>query len=285
MISVVFVGLGLAGCSSAEGVMARSPEVVAPSPAAPLQPSARARLLRYEVESELPGGATSKTVVTHAYDAAGRLVKTERGGVATSYGYDAAGRLVFEDTRTGQGTGTRTEHTYDANGRIARTCRFEDVGILAVMPNDGCTSFQRDAKGRVVREVTGPTDSGRASITSAPVDVVYTEDASGRLIQEVRMQGGREISVRRYERDAAGRVVVETFDALHAPGIEEKKTFVYDRAGEVARVTLERAGVAGEGTAEYEYEGGRVVRATGALPSGEVFVYSQHSVGRWFYEG
>ena len=192
LLSVVCAGLGLAGCSSADGSMARAPDVVAPAPAAPLQPGAQARLLRYEVESELANGATSKTLVSHAYDAAGRLVKSERAGVTTTYGYDAAGRLVSEDTRTGQETGTRTEHTYDASGRIARTCRFEDVGVLDVMPNDGCTAFQRDAKGRVVREVAGPTDSGRSFISSAPVDVAYTEDAAGRLIGEVRTQTGRD---------------------------------------------------------------------------------------------
>jgi YD repeat-containing protein len=277
---VVVAMFGCAGAGAPDARSAPAPDgsgTAAPAPApspSPSSPAPGAKLRRIEVESDLGAGAVARTVHTHVYDASGRLVEKRVGDGAgpervEHFAYDAEGRVVaVSHSSGGLGMGGSETRAYDGKGRLVRTCSFQEVGVLAVMPNNACEELSYDdATGRVIEE-RSLTFSSREVPQGQPwgaVQVSYEQDASGRVIAEHREQSGKRINTRRFEYDASGRVTQETFDALHTPELEEKKTFTYDADGSLAKMVRTRAGTSGTGRATYEYARGVLVRAHGAL--------------------
>lgn len=287
--------------ASASAPRSAAPAPDRPAPAPPRESAALHRpgsvegvlsdtgLLSVEATSDLGGGVGTTTIVRWQRDASGRPTALERvhnGGtlVTTSLTWDPAGRLVGERTETGMMTGTSTSYAYDAAGRVAQICSFQQVGPLAVMPNNSCVRYAYDEKGRVTRErsthFSSPEEPNGAPETV--IEVRYVEDAEGRVVDEDRYQDGRRASTRHYARDARGRVIVETFDALHTPEVEETKTFAYGASGEVVGAHRVRGGTFGEGEADFRYESGRLVSAEGYVPE-HAYAHTQRSVVRFRY--
>lgn len=297
--SVVWQALGVVMTAAVLGCAGASPPVQSGSPQGPSlpaqpetplpAPAPGARLARIEIEAKLPGGGVGRAVHTLRYDAAGRLLdKTiDMGSGATlveSYGYDADGRVVTVTRRSLDETGSTETRAYDGQGRLVRTCSFEQVGVFAVMPNNRCQETSYDAKGHASeeREIT----FSRAEIPQgqpwSATQVVSEEDAAGRVVKEHREQGGKRLSTKRFEYDAAGRVTLETFDVLATPELELKKVSSYGADGKLQRLVRTQGGNLGPGEATYEYAGGELVRARGAL-MGELMAPSNDAVAIYVY--
>ncbi len=296
---VVLAGLWLwlmgCGCSgggagSATPIEVPTPEpertaAPSPSPRSP-HPTSGKRLVRIEVESDL-GGVKATTIHRWVYDARGNVVRKEVDfgdgqPRITAFAYDAEGREVSIDTNPGGELGSATTIEHDAQGRRTKSCSFQRVGVLTVMPNNSCQELVYDAKGRVSEERTWLFSRQEVPAGAKPMVVVvrYEEDASGRVVTEAREQDGKRISEKHFRYDSAGRVVEETFDALHTPFVEERKVFERAADGSVVRQIRTRAG---EEKAVFEYEGGEIVRATGVLPD-EAMRHSSQSVARYSYQ-
>lgn len=274
-IGWLWAALAIAGCVEARAT---------PAQAAPK--GNPARLVRIEIDSDVGQGVHRRTTVRHRYDARGRLVATVRehggaAGVTTTFAYDAEGRLASERTGTGGGLGHHVIHTYDARGLKTRSCVIHEVGMLAVVPNNGCTHYEYDARGRLARERWESAFGG--SSMSPGVEIAYVEDAAGRVVEETRSSQGRAQSRHTYRYDAKGRLIEEAFDALHTPEIEERKTYSYDGAGQIERLDRTLGGTRGSGTSTYVYQQGRVVSASGALPPDETYAHGGFATIRYHY--
>ena len=81
---------------------------------------------------------------------------------------------------------------------------------------------------------------------------------------------------------AAGRVTLETFDVLATPELELKKVSSYGADGKLQRLVRTQGGNLGPGEATYEYAGGELVRARGAL-MGELMAPSNDAVAIYVY--
>jgi hypothetical protein len=162
---VVVAMFGCAGAGAPDARSAPAPDgsgTAAPAPApspSPSSPAPGAKLRRIEVESDLGAGAVARTVHTHVYDASGRLVEKRVGDGAgpervEHFAYDAEGRVVaVSHSSGGLGMGGSETRAYDGKGRLVRTCSFQEVGVLAVMPNNACEELSYDdATGRVIEE-------------------------------------------------------------------------------------------------------------------------------------
>jgi RHS repeat-associated protein len=121
-------------------------------------------------------------------DHAGRVVRTDVAGEITDYTYDAAGALVL---RTFSDESTEA-FTYDARG-----------DMVGATWSGGAIRLERDAAGRVVREVQVLGDEEHA-VTS-----VY--DGSGARVRRSTSVG----HVEQIERDAAGARTRTILDGLH----------------------------------------------------------------------
>lgn len=279
------------GAASTVGV---EPPAPAPSPA-PADPvpdvPPGARLARIEVLiTPGAGGDAVRKTIRFGYDGAGRVVSEahEGGGEQAhrvTYAFDEAGREVSRVSTTGL-TGETVESAYDAQGRLARRCSYQNVGPLAVMPNNGCVRFVYDASGRLVRELATHFMSHEEPPNAAATvtDVKTSLDAAGRVAAVVRVEGGVEVQRKTFERDAAGRVIVETTDDPRTPEVERVERTAWDAAGQIVRRVVVRwspnDGPRGEGV--YEYANGRLSRARGLLFE-EVGFHAGRAEARWVY--
>lgn len=146
--------------------------------------------------------------LTHGYDAAGNLVRTDAGGVVTTMAYDIRGRKVtMDDPDMGH-----WEYRYNAAGELV---------------------WQRDAKGQEVSIVYDRL--GRMVQRDEPEGATtWTYDTAaggvGKLAEVSGPGGYRET----YGYDALGRPALTT---THAEGESFSVLTGYDAAGRVARVT------------------------------------------------
>ena len=180
-----------------------------------------------------PGGART----TFEYGPFDLLkAQTAPDGGRYEFGYDASLRL----TDVSNPLGLHWRYTYDSAGRLVAESDFDEQ----------CTVYEHDAVGRVGRRVN-PAGQG--------VDYVY--DVMGRLV--AKTVGGETTT---YGHDAMGRLV-------RATGPDCDLRFERDRAG---RTVVER--VDGRSlVSSYDASGRRVERST---PSGARARYSYDAVGR-----
>src|SRR6266540_2358032 len=165
------------------------------------------------------------------YDATGRLVAAEVGGLRTSYEYDELGRLVRSVTSEGE----TTAYEYDALGRVtsAGSWRFaySDQGIVRTVAPDGST--------------TDYTYDRHAAVTSV--------DAAG---STVRFVYGEQQRVTRI--DASGETIAYDYDRNGQPvrrtGGGAAVAYSYDRRGELVRSVADTGEIV-----EYDYDGDDLV--------------------------
>jgi RHS repeat-associated protein len=126
--------------------------------------------------------------LTYRRDAAGRVTRSETAAEITDYAYDATGALISRTLPDD----TTERFAYDARGELA-----------CVAWPGGEIRFERDAAGRVVREVQVLGDEEHT------VTTVY--DAAGDRVRRFTSRG----HVEQIERDASGARTRTILDELH----------------------------------------------------------------------
>ena len=196
------------------------------------------------ITTGVPGGETA----TIAYDSAGRVVRTDVGGRATSYTYDSVGRL---SAIAGPG-GETTTYEYDSLSRVVAAGEasflYSDAGLIRAVIGEGdvveCTydsvsnliSFnQGEGHARLAydghRRVTGIDTTaetieyeydGRELVRRVEdgVRTEYSYDRRGRLVQSTGPDG--DVVDYQYDRDGS---------LLRASSPGGVTTFSYDRGG------------------------------------------------------
>lgn len=208
-----------------------------------------------------PGGTAVTPTTTHAYDAAGQLIRTtDPRGNTTSFGYDQLGRqvritdpapegqipgqtvveydLVGEKIAKTDPTGARAEVTYDDLGRAitatqverkpaaaayTTTLEYNDASVLTkqIAPGSKITTFTVNAAG----EVTTKTDP-------ATNKTVLAYDLAGRLIKLTDPESNATTA----EYDLAGRQIgVQDLNA--SGGLVRTFATGYDAAGNPVSAT------------------------------------------------
>ncbi|WP_406858742.1 DUF6531 domain-containing protein [Streptomyces sp. HUAS MG47] len=245
-------------------------------------PLGRSTSYAYDVE----GNRTKVTnargqTITTAYGPRSLPTKTtySDGTPTVSYGYDSAGQT----TSVTDGTGTRNL-TYDLNGRVLTigqpgatkpfTYTYNPNGTLAsrAYPDGRTTAFTYDDDGRVTGQTTNAKttayawdEAGNLTSTKLPTTAARTEsrtyDQAGRLTSMTEGNGNRT-----FERDAAGRVISDTFKDLATT--KPATRYGYDTAGRLTRSCTDTtgggsclSGTAGE-TYTYDKVGNRLTTKT-----------------------
>lgn len=201
------------------------------------------------ITTGVPGGETG----TIAYDSAGRVVRTDVAGRATSYGYDPAGRLSAIVDPAGE----TTTYMYDSLGRVVgagdSSFVYSDAGLIRAVLGAGALveytyysvsnviSFnQGESHARLAydghRRVTGIDTTaetieygydGRALVRRVAdgVQTEYSYDQRGRLVQTAGPDG----RVVDYEYDRDGSL-------LRASSLDGVTSFSYDRGGRLTAI-------------------------------------------------
>ena len=151
--------------------------------------NAAGQILTESNVNDFGNGDVSSDTYAYAYDANGNCVKkefsytqtwdgeTSAESTVTVSSYDAAGRLLREETTNSDGTSSRSEYAYDAEGRLL-TWNFTGTGEY----DSPCSCENSyDAQGNLVREVW--TDEDGTGTTT------YTYDAAGNLLSRVSDDG------------------------------------------------------------------------------------------------
>ena len=272
-------------------------------------------------EAVTPDGARRR----YQYDSYGNISRiTDPGGRIVQYARDLLGRITEEVAAGGQ----RYRYSHDAKGRLIETVhptgyratlRYDSADhIIAVDNGDGQFTFEyndagllvaaRDADGNTLRWSHDEAGNVVGTADSKGVQTTRKLDALGRLV-EIADSSNRKVS---FQRDALGRLTRITNAANYStmfsynPAdevVEEsfgdgmlKKSYAYDKAGQVLSVSVEPSGVrtefrydalgnmvsraSGGVTTTYEYdamnrlsqvrEDGKVVYTSGYGPSGEL---------------
>jgi RHS repeat-associated protein len=202
-----------------------------------------------------PGGAAVTPTTTHAYDAAGQLLRTtDPRGNTTTFDYDQLGRQVRASDPAPQGqpsgqtvveydlageklatvdpTGARTEATYDDLGRMitatqverkpsaaahTTTMEYNDAGVLTkqTAPGNRVTTMAVNTLG----EIDSQTDPANNK-------TLYSYDLAGRLTKTTDPVG----NATRIEYDLAGRQI-KAQDLNGAGAVVRTASTGYDAAG------------------------------------------------------
>ncbi|MFI7703257.1 RHS repeat-associated core domain-containing protein [Nonomuraea sp. NPDC049480] len=210
-----------------------------------------------------PGGTAVTPTVSHAYDAAGQLIRTtDERGYVTAFDYDQLGRQVrvTDPAPTGQTagrwvteydlageklasvdpTGARTQVTYDdlgrqitatqierkpANAAYTATMEYDDAGRLVkqTAPGNKVTTFTVNAAG----EVTSTTDPLTNKTT-------MDYDLAGRLVKTTDPNGNATVA----EYDLAGRqIAAKDLDASGTGTVLRTFRYGHDPAGNPVSAT------------------------------------------------
>jgi YD repeat-containing protein len=208
------------------------------------------------ITTGVPGGETA----TIAYDSAGRVVRTDVSGRATSYTYDSAGRLsAFVDPG-----GQTTTYEYDSLDRVvaAGDSRFvySDAGLIRAALGEGDVAdytydsvsnlislnqgesharFAYDAHRRVtdIDTTVGTIDyeyDGRALVrrVAGGVRTAYSYDQRGRLVRSADSDG--QVVDYQYDRDGS---------LLRISSLGGVTSFSYDRGGRLTAILGSDGGV------------------------------------------
>ena len=204
-------------------------------------------------------GTIDRTVTFVAVDGLvrQRVIVYPNGETSTTeYTYNDDGLLVHESSMN-------TTLAYNDEGLISQVCHVEDPGMLAYVPDNGCSLFTYDSAGRVIEETYHPTNQiDRIGDPSERHEYSYTLDDEGRVTAIEVISVGEPASRMTRTYDEAGNVVIEHIDSFHTEGIERTVTYLYD-GGELLRMETQALGVA----MVYNYAAGRLVSATGQNPT------------------
>jgi RHS repeat-associated protein len=210
------------------------------------------------------------------YDELGRLAKEDVGAAEKSYAYDAAGRMIRTELSD------PVTHTVDSFTRY----ELDDTGrpVLIASGRDDDERIQRfayDAAGRVVAS----TDPRGASVGDPAWTTNYRYDAAGMLVEtkappvSVTDAGGtgtqRPTSLQGYDKFGRPSTQVDPRDGI--------TTVAYDQAGRVTKTTSPEVELSGgqrtKPVESWTYDtAGSVTSAT--APDGSVTRYEYDSLGR-----
>lgn len=200
--------------------------------------------------------ATTTTVITHAYDDAGRLESsTDARGAEITTTYDALNRVL---TRTHVATGNTTVYAYDAHGSQVTVTEADGTAQERV------TQYSYDRNGAVLTATVDP--SGLALKTT------YTYDGEGRQLtvaQGTTASPSQQVTAFAY--DKLGRATTQTRDP---GGLAQLTQYFYDAAGRLTR-TIDADGASS--WTLYD-DAGRVTHTVNAL--GEVIAYGYDNADR-----
>lgn len=237
------------------------------------------------ITTGVPGGETA----TIAYDSAGRVVRTEVAGRATSYAYDSAGRLSAIVDPGGE----TTMYEYDSLGRVVAagdsSFAYSDAGLIrAVLGAGALVEYTYDSVSDVIsfnqgesharltydghQRVTGIDTTaetieygydGRVLVRRVAdgVRTEYSYDKRGRLVQSAGPEG----QVVDYEYDRDGSLL------RAASSLDGVTSFSYDRGG---RLTAIRG--ADGGVTRFAYDAAGLPNAVTPEVGDEVLVTFEH---------
>ena len=225
-------------------------------------------------------------VTSYSYDPAGRLIERVDGaGVVNRWTYDVSGRVASVASRGDDQTtverdavgrvraiselGVRHELSWDANGRLIRRARDEQVlawrydsdGNRAafIYPDGSETTYEYDAAGDLtslqhpaVGTLSLERDGGGRTVTLSGegFGARWTHE-EGRVVG-YHLDLGATTNSSRLERDEAGRVIAITRGDV-------TRTFDYDESGQLTRTV----GPEGESTFTYDANGRLIEERSG----------------------
>jgi YD repeat-containing protein len=208
------------------------------------------------ITTGVPGGQTA----TIAYDSAGRVVRTDVGGRATSYTYDAEGRLsAFVDP-----SGETTTYAYDSLGRVvalgdSRFVYSDDGLTRAVLGEGDVVEYTYDSVSNVISFNQGEshgrfTYDGHSRVTGieATGETIEYEYDGTELVR--RVQNGERTEYSYDQRDRLvrsvgplGQTVDYDYDRdgslLRVSGPDGVTRFTYDRGGRLTAISGADGGV------------------------------------------
>nr|WP_295770559.1 RHS repeat-associated core domain-containing protein [Rhodoferax sp.] len=234
------------------------------------------------VERSVSNATSNAGTATSTFDAAGRLATvTAPDGKATRYTYDAAGRLILTErdlnTLTGQTQVLRTHQRYDTADRVVAIAHIKQTGATqTLMVGQALT---RDAGGAVSR-----IDMYRAGFGATPASfdansgvfsgtVARTQnfefDANARLTRENKVDAATPSQSldTRYTYDAVGNRSGRT--ATSTAGTDTT-TYTYDTADRLTQELVTLA-VGGTKTTTYTWDGNGNLSAK--LETGKATLY------------
>ncbi len=195
------------------------------------------------VEERYPDGRT----VSYAYDAFGRVVRTQHGKAVTQFRYDGIGRVV----RITQPDNTRLKIGYNANNQIS-SILDQNNALTRYLYEDGLDQVtQRINPDGTVVQYRYDTERNLAALVNENGEThQFFYDGNERLIKEIGFDGrtqtydydpnGNMIRhqdgdvVTHFERDLSGRLLRrQSVDSVS--GRQDVATFAYDVAGKLTR--------------------------------------------------
>ncbi len=196
----------------------------------------------YDEAGHVTRRTTSEGSTNYQYDGDGRLtLLTAPDGRTTTYAYDAAGRMVRSEQQldTGAGIVLVSERRFDAQDRqiaVAHSRRVASVTTLLAGQ-----AVQRDAGGAVTRIDTfdgaASYNAGTGVFTGAPIRVqAFTHDSNARLAAERHYKGAD----------------LTAWLANNAAPATQVTTYVYDNVGN--RTTRSVVTAAGTESTAYAYD-------------------------------
>lgn len=202
---------------------------------------------REEGKTAVATGLSSGVTVTFVWDDNGRIVsvleQSNGGSYGIAYVYDEAGRCVERSVTRDDALASRTELTYDADGRLLteRTC----------LP-DGKVSGEKTNTYNDKGDLIAQTSKWMGSSPSVQ-KYSYTYDESGRPSIRVTLdEKGKQIARLKYTYDDEGRVLSETsYGGTDQPTRIE---YTYDENGNLIQEQLFQSGETAARTTTYTYE-------------------------------
>ena len=197
--------------------------------------------------------SVSGTVVTAAYDDAGRVVSLENQIEKVTYEYDDSGNLLMQSSHKDSvydfdGNLTTEDsssvYTYDENGNCIRTeASFGFGGELSTTISESTY----DDAGDLVREETTYGDG-----TTHTKE--YTRDDAGNLLRVETISSDGSVSTTEYTRDDAG--VLLHSENVYSDGSTSTADYTYDEAGNLLREehTYDEGDYSGYDIYEYIYD-------------------------------
>jgi RHS repeat-associated protein len=187
--------------------------------------------------------------VRYAYDAAGRLLRVDRGGLITTTEYDSCGR----SWRRVNPDGSALITSYDAFGRPVGTREIKGTAVL----KESAVSY--DGQGRTVRASAATQQSPGARVSTyaygADGTVVCTETCDGGRFTSASVTDGTglvrswnaEVFGKRVDYSAAATDLAGRVVAIRSAALPLSRTATYTDAGQLSRTSHGAAG------AEYTY--------------------------------
>lgn len=202
---------------------------------------------REEGKTAVATGLTSGVTVTFAWDDNGRIVsileKSNGGSYSIAYVYDEAGRCTERSVTRDDALASRTELTYNDEGKLLTECTYLPDGKIS-----GEKTNTYNDQGDLIAE----SSKWMGSVPSVK-KYSYTYDENGRpSIRITSDEKGKRVARLQYTYDDEGRVLSET---SYGSGDESTRIeYTYDDNGNLIQEKVFRSDETAEQTTTYTYE-------------------------------